>query len=277
MKTNTKYAMAAVGVIALIAAAVQFIVVDDENEGAGIVSESESAEEETSRIEELASGSRKKVPLRMKDRRTREKRSAIDREDQDDEPYDNVDDEERAQLTDDQCAMLEEIRKSMDDENRDALVKLVRKMQHLQGWPNSVPLLLRTEAIEALEWFGVSCLPEVAGFLGDPDESVVSVAIGQFEDAVEDSELRAQARADILVMASQVISNSDAMDSMLFELNNLPNSVAVDTVKKLWVSANATVKALLPDAVESLTGEDDIDTPEKLDAWLRENPDEADG
>ena len=66
------------------------------------------------------------------------------------------------------------------------------------------------------------------------------------------------------------------MDSMLFELNNLRNSVAVDAIKLLWESGNDVTRSLLPDAVESVTGEENIDTPEKLDAWLKENPDEED-
>ncbi len=61
---------------------------------------------------------------------------------------------------------------------------------------------------------------------------------------------------------------------MLFELNNMRNSVAAETIKYLWENGNSTTQSLLAETVESVTGESDIDTVEKLDAWLKENPDD---
>lgn len=201
-------------------------------------------------------------------------RPETDVDDGESERYGHVDDEERKKLTEEQCETLEGIRRAHDDEDREALVKIVRKMQSVKGWNTSVPLVIRSEAMDALGWFGVPCLPEIAGFLADPDKNVLDAAVEQFDDAVEDSELSDAARADIMVMASQVIIDPDAMDSMLFELNNINRNVAVEAIKKMWASANKTTKELLADAVESFTGEEGIDTPDKLDDWLSQNPDE---
>lgn len=195
-------------------------------------------------------------------------------EDEED-PYENVSDDERKILTDGQCRMLDAIRAASDEENQKKLREIVGEMQKTKGWPGSVPKIIRLEAVEALETFGVESLPEVACFLADPDTEVLQPAVSQFEDAVENSDLNDDVRAKILVMAAQVIKDSDTLDSILFELNNMRNSVAAAAIKELWNSANKTVASLLPDAIESVTGEDGIDTPEKLDAWLRENPDDA--
>lgn len=75
-------------------------------------------------------------------------------------------------------------------------------------------------------------------------------------------------------MAAQVITDSEALESMFFELNSMENTIAVEAIKKLWTSANETAKALLPEIIESVTGGDDITTPEKFDAWLLENLDD---
>ena len=147
-------------------------------------------------------------------------------------------------------------------------------LQKSKDWPDSVPKVVRLAAIEALGWFGSSCLPEAVGFLADVDEEVVACAMSQFEEAVGDLEKSDSERAEILVLASMVVTDSDAMDSMLMELNNMRNSVAAETVKQLWLNGNMTTQKLLSEAIESVTGEEGIDTPEKLDAWLVENPDD---
>ena len=188
---------------------------------------------------------------------------------------DVLDDEEK-NLTAEQREVLHSIEQAIDDDNKEALIRIVQNLQLSKDWPDSVPQSVRLAAVEALEWFGSSCLPEAVGFLSDPDEDVVQCALGQFEDAVEDTDKSDRERANILVMAAGVVTDSDTMDSMLFELNNLRNSVAVDAIKLLWESGNDVTRSLLPDAVESVTGEENIDTPEKLDAWLKENPDEED-
>ena len=187
-----------------------------------------------------------------------------------------VAEEENSDLAPEFRKMMEAIGNAVDNDDKAALLLLVQTLQKMQDWPDSVPQSVRLAAVEALEWFGSSCLPEAVGFLSDPDEDVVQCALGQFEDAVEDTDKSDRERANILVMAAGVVTDSDTMDSMLFELNNLRNSVAVDAIKLLWESGNDVTRSLLPDAVESVTGEENIDTPEKLDAWLKENPDEED-
>jgi hypothetical protein len=170
--------------------------------------------------------------------------------------------------------MLASIEQSVDDDNKEALVKIVQNMQAMNGWSESIPQSIRLAAVEALEYFGSSCLPEAAGFLSDSDNDVVQCALSQFEDAVEDSDKSDRERASILGMAALVINDTETMESMLFELNNMRNSVAAETIKYLWENGNSTTQSLLAETVESVTGESDIDTVEKLDAWLKENPDD---
>ena len=182
--------------------------------------------------------------------------------------------EEERGLTAEMKKVLRFLRDVSDSDNKSEVIRMVQELQKSKDWPDSVPKVVRLAAIEALGWFGSSCLPEAVGFLADVDEEVVACAMSQFEEVVGDLEKSDSERAEILVLASMVVTDSDAMDSMLMELNNMRNSVAAETVKQLWLNGNMTTQKLLSEAIESVTGEEGIDTPEKLDAWLVENPDD---
>ena len=93
---------------------------------------------------------------------------------------------------------------------------------------------------------------------------------------LSDFDLSARERSEILIQASKVINDADAIDSMLFELNNMPNSIAVETIKRLMIEGNTATKQVLPENVEFFTGEENMNTFEKLDEWLKENPDDED-
>ena len=205
---------------------------------------------------------------------SRESKNKESLDDDDENPYDNISDEEMSSLSKEHCIILDALRNAFDKENKAQVLQIVRDIQKNKGWEDSTPKIIKEEALEALDWFGVDTLPEVVGFLADKDKEILESAIDRFESAVEDSDIKEIDRANILVMAAQVITDSEALESMFFELNSMENTIAVEAIKKLWTSANETAKALLPEIIESVTGGDDITTPEKLDAWLLENLDD---
>ena len=127
--------------------------------------------------------------------------------------------EEERGLTAEMKKVLRFLRDVSDSDNKSEVIRMVQELQKSKDWPDSVPKVVRLAAIEALGWFGSSCLPEAVGFLGDMDEEVADCAMSQFEEAVGDLEKSDSERAEILVLASMVVTDSDAMDSMLMELN----------------------------------------------------------
>ena len=191
-------------------------------------------------------------------------------------PAFEIDDDDEAALNAEQRKLIQAIRDALDAEDKKEVLKLVQRLQTSKEWPDGIPKSIKMAAIEALGWFGASCLPELAGFLADSDEEVVEAAVEKYEDALDDPDLSDRERSVILIQAAKVINDSDAMDSMLSALDDMRNSVAVETIKALMASGNQTAKSLLADAIEDVTGEENIDTPEKLDAWLKENPDDED-
>jgi hypothetical protein len=191
-------------------------------------------------------------------------------------PSFDIDDEEEKKLTSEQRELLVAIRKALDDDDQKMVLKFVHKLQKSPEWPDGIPKSIKMAAIDALGWFGSSCLPEIAGFLADADGEIIQSAVEKYEEALGDFDLSDRERSVILVEASKVITDSDAMDMMLFELNNMRHSVAVETIKQLLEVAGEATKAVLPDNIEFYTGEEGMNTPEKLDEWLKENPDDPD-
>ena len=170
--------------------------------------------------------------------------------------------------------LVEAINAALDANDMKRVLKYVQALQMSEEWPDGVPKSIKMAAIDALGWFGSYCLPEIAGFIGDADTEVAQSAIEKYEEALNDIDLSDGERAHILIMAASVINDTDAMDSMLFELNNMRHSVAIEASKSIMQEGTEAAKSLLPENVEFYTGEENLDTPEKLDRWLLENPDE---
>ena len=189
-------------------------------------------------------------------------------------PSFTLDDDDEARLNAEQRRTIMAIREALDNNDRKTVVRLVQKLQKSEEWPDGIPKSIKMAAIEALGWFGSSCLPELAGFLGDADEEVAKSAIDRYQEMLADFELSDFERSSILVQAAMVIDDPEAMDAMLFELNNMRHSVAVKTMKQLMAKGNEATKSILLSNVAFYTGEEGLDTPAKLDEWLERNPDE---
>ncbi len=149
------------------------------------------------------------------------------------------------------------------------MLKIVQNLQKSKDWPKNIPLAIRREALEAASWFGIDALPEVAGFLADDNEEIRSDAINAYDNTLIEANGDRE-KSLIVTSAATVINDTDAMDSMLMSLNEMRPSVAVETIKTIWTTGTDEAKAALKEAVEFLTGEENIDTPEKLDQWYND-------
>lgn len=191
-------------------------------------------------------------------------------------PTFNLETADEALLSAEQKAILAEIRKALDEENKKDVLRLVQKLQSSKEWPDGIPKAIKMVAIEALGWFGSSCLPEIVGFLADGDPEIIEATIERYEEALSDIELSDRERAQILIGAAKVIRDPEIMDQFMFELNDMRNSVAIDTIKQIMALGSDALKGVLAENIEFFTGEENLDTAAKLDAWLKENPDGED-
>ncbi len=224
------------------------------------------------RLQRASRRVRRARPRPAADRSAEEAVPAAKRE----KPDFDVDLEEEAALTEAQREMIAAIRAALDVEDRQAVLRLVRKMQSSKEWPDGVPKSIKMAAVAALGWFGSAALPELAGFLLDGDAEVAQAALESYEEMLSDFELSDRERAEILVQASKVISDAEGMDGLLMELNNMRNAVAVDAIKQMMAGGSEATKSVLPANIEFFTGDEDVKTEKQLDQWLEQNPDGED-
>lgn len=201
------------------------------------------------------------------------------RHDSREKPSFELDEEDEARLDAEQRALIAAIRQALDREDLPSLIKHVSRMQQSDLWPDGFPVAIRKAAIEALGWFGHDAIPEIVGFLGDPNEDVLQTAIEAYEmslmDANGDEEL-----SRLLIAACQAINDSDAIDSFMMELNNIRPSRVVSTLEEISKTGSAAAKAALAETISFYTGEDECTTVEKLKEWYNdpsgENRDDED-
>lgn len=222
--------------------------------------------------EKSVSGNKKRVVKGKKTSRISVRTAVKERT----KPTFDLSDDDEAKLNEEQKAILAEIRRALDEENKKEVLRLVQKLQSSKEWPDGIPKAIKMAAIEALGWFGSSCLPEIVGFLADADPEIIEATIERYEEALSDIDLSDRERAQILIGAAKVIRDPEKMDQFMFELNDMRNSVAIDTIKQIMALGSDALKGVLAENIEFFTGEENLDSAEKLDAWLKENPDGED-
>lgn len=191
-----------------------------------------------------------------------------------------LEDDEEAKLNDFSRKILQDLQDALDSENFSRVSKLVAKMLEIPPDPkfgkDGVAALLRRKAVEALGWFGAKAMPELVGMLADADPEIVQATFDQFSLALEDISLSDYERADIVVMAAKVLKNSDDLEMLLMEINNMRHSVGAGALVEICLEGTDAAKMLMPEAIEFFTGEDNLKTVEDVEKWLAENPDGED-
>ncbi len=190
---------------------------------------------------------------------------------------DDLDDE--TNLTAAERAILVELQDGLDANSLRRVARTVEKIQKLQREKgmDAVPVVLRSKAVEALGWFTPDSLTELIGFMADSDPEVLEDVMSHFESAIDDCEIGDKALSDILKTVAKVLDNEDALDSFFMGIeSDMRNSVAVSTYKEILQTGTEAVKARVWESVADFTGEEDINTVQKLEDWLKENPDDED-
>jgi hypothetical protein len=186
---------------------------------------------------------------------------------------------EEDKLTAAQQAVIDELQEALDDESFRRVARIVKSIQdqYHKGGDAAVPPIMREQAVEALSWFLPDSLAELIGFMADSNPEVLDDVMKNFTEGIDDAELGDRELANIFKQIAPVIKDDDAIDAILMGLeNDMRNSVAVDTYKDLFVNGSDEIKQRLVESMQDFTGEDDITTPEQLDKWLKDNPDDED-
>ena len=180
---------------------------------------------------------------------------------------------EEGKLTALQQTLLEEIRAALREDDYKTLMRLVRKMQSSDEWPDGIPNSIKKAALEALGWYGSKCLPEIIPFLADSNSEIVADAVSQWEDAIAECDSDREV-AEQVKLASRVVVEADSVESILVEAQNMRHSVAVETFKDVLANGNEQAKAKVLEQIADYTDDSTITTAEQLDKWLEKNPDD---
>lgn len=270
MTLNLKLVLAGVAIVGAIAGGFHFLALGTAEKGRSEVAESATKGVEKGGRSNVRTARRPvKKDVRTADRSDSSEKAVRIGEKKKEKPTFSLDEEEEAALNAEQRALIQAIRTALADDDKKTVLTLVRKLQSANEWPDGIPLPIRRAALEAVTWFGMAALPEIAGFLGDGDEEILADAIEAYESTVYEANGDRELSMVVLA-AARAINDSEAMDSILMNLNNMRPSVAVETIKQIWSTGTEGAKTALTEAVEFLTGTEGIRTPEQLDAWYND-------
>jgi len=180
------------------------------------------------------------------------------------------------ELTELQKGILKELQDALDKEDlkavRKALSKFVAKADR-GGLSGKVPKCMRAKAVEALGWFGKDAAVDLLEYVADMDEEIANDAFSQFELAMQDAEMSAVERAQLLTSTMQALNDADNIDSLLGNLNDLPNQLKAKTVESILATGSEKAKSVMTEQMEFYL-DDGVKTVDDIRKWAAENPDE---
>lgn len=163
-------------------------------------------------------------------------------------------------------ACVTAMQSALDAEDYRALIPLVTAAA------GSANADVRLRAVEALQWFGKKALAELTMFMADSDDDVRATACDAWTSALSHVE-DAEEKGALVASAMEILTDSDQLESMVMEINDLPNSAQMDILTRLIESGNKAAAEVAREHYEFLTSEpyEGLDAARK---WLQENPDD---
>lgn len=186
---------------------------------------------------------------------------------------DEVDEDELVGV---QRRVFEELQEALDRESLSGVRKAVAKFNAKAaggGLDGRVPKCLRAKAVEALGWYGKDAAVDMFTFMADVDAEIADDACSQFEQALLDDSMSQSERAELLTAALKALTDSDAIDRILSNLNDFPNSLKADTIASILESGSEAAKAVMREQIEVYL-ESDVASLDDIERWKAENPDE---
>lgn len=182
-------------------------------------------------------------------------------------PTVKIDDVEK-NFTAEEKQISEELQKSIDNDNvEDAITLAVAAA-------SSKNPEIRKRAVEALGWFGKKAMAELTLFMNDADEDVSSDALHQWDLAMSEISSGPE-KAQLIELGMRMVKDADALDSMIMEVCDLSNRLAMQTMLNVIESGSPEAKKVTMEHYEFFTGEEFTDR-KAAEAWLAENPDDDD-
>lgn len=161
--------------------------------------------------------------------------------------------------------LMDAIEQGRDDDDLGQLVKIIPEVSA------STNAEVRGELVDAIGWFDVKGMNHLLPFMADPDDDVRESAIDNWTSAlgaVEDEKMRAQMVGAVM----QVLTDEDALESIVNELIDMDERLALQTLVDVIEGGKAASQGIAAarEQYEFLTGEE-YTTIDAANQWLAEN------
>ena len=173
---------------------------------------------------------------------------------------------DEAELNASDRALVKEIRVAVEKKDEKAVLAFAKRAA------KSGNADVRSGMVSALQWYGRNAMPELLTFMADRDDDVRGEALDAWIDALQEIE-SPTAKRDLLLSSMSAITDEDALEGMMTELSELPNSYQIDILVTLIEKGNSIAAKLAREEYEFLT-DVEYTTRAAAEKWLAENPDD---
>lgn len=164
---------------------------------------------------------------------------------------------------------MDAISEAMEDDNFAAVTALIADVQ------TSTNAEVRSELVDALGSFGKKSLVELLPFMADPDPDVAENARDQWTMALGDVASERK-KCKYIESAMSILTDEDALDSMMTELTDCDERLAIQTIVNIVASGTPKAVAAAKEQYEFITGDEYTDIA-AAEAWLQENYEPEEG
>ena len=126
--------------------------------------------------------------------------------------------------------------------------------------------------VSALQWFGRKAMPELTSFMADSDDDVRQEALDAWLDAIQEVESPTE-KLNLLTASIKTMNDPDAVEAMITEVSELPNTYQISILSDLIQTGNSVVREAAKEEYEFLTDEE-FTNMAAAERWLQENPDD---
>ena len=167
------------------------------------------------------------------------------------------------ELTEQERKVFDDIQAAMDSDDSAQVRKLCATITAASKRE------LREQAVVALGWFDGETMAELTPFLVDPDESIASDALFQWQESLNQISSDAQ-KASLIASAMNILTDDSALDQLSLLYAGLDERIAVQSLVGVISGSNAPGVEKGKEMYEHITGEN-YTTPEAAEKWLKDN------
>ena len=171
---------------------------------------------------------------------------------------------DRTDLPEADRRLLVAIEKAVDENDFKALQAVVAR-----GGASFANPEVRGDVVDAMGWFGKEALLDLLPFMADADEDISQSALDNWTSALADVENEIE-RSDYVVNAMKIITDKDALEAMIMQLDDCDDVVEMQALVDVIESKNKVAVEVAKEHYEFVTGEEYVDF-DAANAWIAEH------